>query len=53
MVAMVRDVLSSPPPMADADQGLSVSQTHTMAPRERPSRSQIISDTMQFSRFKQ
>ena len=68
MEAMVADVISSSP-VTDADQGMSVPQTHVMsvpqthvmsvpqthvmAPQERPARSQIISDTMQFSRFNQ
>lgn len=51
MIAMVADVLS---PLSDSnhDMDMSVNQTHTMAPQERPPRSQIILETQKFSRFR-
>jgi hypothetical protein len=51
MTAMIADVLSS---VLDSKQVMDMrdNPTHVMAPQERLSRSQIISQTQQFSRFK-
>lgn len=51
MMAMVADVLSS---VTDLKQSvdMTLDRTHIMAPQQRPSRSQIIFQTQQFSHFK-
>ncbi len=51
MMAMVADVLSS---VTDLKQSMDMTldRTHIMATQQRPSRSQIIFQTLQFSRLK-
>ena len=49
MMAMVEDVLSSD---SNRCTDVTVNPTHIMAPQERPSRSEIIDQTQQFTCFK-